>query len=321
MTKIETITKWLKEPESKKILAPKTLTSCVYDENGETVETRLNEVFQSVSNGKSLIASAITDKGITTEADATFQTMADNIGKISVSGSAEVSNPLSMIGNYNFQSKIVLADELSADSITITKDSTNIQITSVEKTSDTNFKVTGDFSAISAGDVIKVQTNPGLFFDANLRSISDVSVVIGDTRFEIKNPDLLQKVKVCSVGGRDYYAYSSVIPTSYWAIGLLATTTEGYTVPIIVSDVREQASATTSYAPTMVYGDILNFEYNGKTYYCNSGIYGAEVGPAIDNIIPIYNGAAFANNKDGWLSMAKKLLDFYFGKEEFPSET
>ena len=44
-------------------------------------------------------------------------------------------------------------------------------------------------------------------------------------------------------------------------------------------------------------------------------------GTAIDNIIPIYNGAAFANTKDGWLSMAKKLLDFYFGKEEFPSET
>ena len=125
--------------------------------------------------------------------------------------------------------------------------------------------------------------------------------------------------KLCA--GRDYYAYSSIVFEEYWAIGLLATTTEGFTVPIIVSDVPEQASATTSYAPTTVYGDILNFEYNGKTYYCNSGIYGAMGGPAIDNIIPIYNGAAFANNKDGWLSMAKKLLDFYFGKEEFPSET
>ena len=125
--------------------------------------------------------------------------------------------------------------------------------------------------------------------------------------------------KLCA--GRDYYAYSSIVFEEYWAIGLLATTTERYAVPIIVLDVPEQASATTSYAPTMVYGDILNFEYNGKTYYCNSGIYGAMGGPAIDNIIPIYDGAAFANTKDGWLNMAKKLLDFYFGKEEFPSET
>ena len=49
MTKIETIAKWLKEPESKKILAPKTLTSCVYDENGETVETRLNNLQQMIT--------------------------------------------------------------------------------------------------------------------------------------------------------------------------------------------------------------------------------------------------------------------------------
>ena len=49
MTKIETITKWLKEPESKKILAPKTLTSCVYDENGETVEARLNNLQQMIT--------------------------------------------------------------------------------------------------------------------------------------------------------------------------------------------------------------------------------------------------------------------------------
>ena len=49
MTKIETIVKWLKDPESKKILAPKTLTSCVYDENGETVETRLNNLQQMIT--------------------------------------------------------------------------------------------------------------------------------------------------------------------------------------------------------------------------------------------------------------------------------
>ena len=53
------------------------------------VNTELAEVKQSVSNGKSLIASAITDKGIETLSDATFQTMADNIGLIE---SGEKSN-------------------------------------------------------------------------------------------------------------------------------------------------------------------------------------------------------------------------------------
>lgn len=39
-------------------------------------------VFQSVSEGKSAIASAITDKGVSTAADATFQQMSENIENI-----------------------------------------------------------------------------------------------------------------------------------------------------------------------------------------------------------------------------------------------
>lgn len=42
----------------------------------------VNSCFQSVSDGKALVASAITDKGVSTAADATFETMADNIGKV-----------------------------------------------------------------------------------------------------------------------------------------------------------------------------------------------------------------------------------------------
>ena len=45
-----------------------------------------NELKTSVSEGKSLIAAAVTDKGVQTAADATFQTMATNIGSI-VTGS------------------------------------------------------------------------------------------------------------------------------------------------------------------------------------------------------------------------------------------
>lgn len=46
----------------------------------------INEVFQNVSNGKRLIASAITDKGVNTSDTATFQEMATNIGNISSTG-------------------------------------------------------------------------------------------------------------------------------------------------------------------------------------------------------------------------------------------
>ena len=51
MAIIKTIAKWLKNSAGK-IVAPKAYVSCVYDANGNTVEAKLNEVFQSVSEGK-----------------------------------------------------------------------------------------------------------------------------------------------------------------------------------------------------------------------------------------------------------------------------
>ena len=56
------------------------------------ITARMNEVFQSVSDGKSKIAAAITDKGINTAADATFNTMANNISKIETGSSIQKDN-------------------------------------------------------------------------------------------------------------------------------------------------------------------------------------------------------------------------------------
>lgn len=53
----------------------------------------VNELFQSVSNGKSLIASAITDKKVPTDATATFAEMAENISGLKLgSGNAVPSD-------------------------------------------------------------------------------------------------------------------------------------------------------------------------------------------------------------------------------------
>lgn len=50
----------------------------------DAYQTKLQfeECFQSVSNGKALVASAITGKGVTTASDAAFSTMANNINNI-----------------------------------------------------------------------------------------------------------------------------------------------------------------------------------------------------------------------------------------------
>ena len=58
----------------------------------KVITAKLNEVFQSVSDGKSKIAAAITDKGINTAADAAFQVMADNISKIETGSSIQKDN-------------------------------------------------------------------------------------------------------------------------------------------------------------------------------------------------------------------------------------
>ena len=47
-----------------------------------SIVSAISETFTSVSNGKSLVASAITDKGVSTSSDATFSEMAQNIEAI-----------------------------------------------------------------------------------------------------------------------------------------------------------------------------------------------------------------------------------------------
>lgn len=49
---------------------------------GTNVQQAIDELFTSASNGKELIADAITGKGIPTSADSTYSTMAENIEKI-----------------------------------------------------------------------------------------------------------------------------------------------------------------------------------------------------------------------------------------------
>ena len=69
---------------------PKTTASNVeYDNSktssiitGQEVQTAIDQLFTSVSNGKNKIASAITDKGVSTSGNSSFDVMAQNIGKI-----------------------------------------------------------------------------------------------------------------------------------------------------------------------------------------------------------------------------------------------
>lgn len=61
----------------------------------------VSETFTSVSNGKAIVASAITDKGVQTSSDATFSEMAQNIENIPTGGGILIPKTITENGVYN----------------------------------------------------------------------------------------------------------------------------------------------------------------------------------------------------------------------------
>ena len=58
----------------------------------EELDTELIDIKKSVSDGKTLVATAITDKGVATSSTDNFATMAENIGQIQSGGGSYVIN-------------------------------------------------------------------------------------------------------------------------------------------------------------------------------------------------------------------------------------
>ena len=70
----------------------KTIVGDVDVKNKGTLQKQIDDCFQSASDGKSAIASAITGKGVSTNADATFAQMAANIGSIKTNPKLQAKN-------------------------------------------------------------------------------------------------------------------------------------------------------------------------------------------------------------------------------------
>ena len=79
------------------------------------VEGALLERFQSASNGKTLVANAVTGKGVTTNPSDSFQTMATNIGNIKTTTNTVGQNPLNKCGSRKFKFAIFSDVHTKAD--------------------------------------------------------------------------------------------------------------------------------------------------------------------------------------------------------------
>ena len=97
-----------------------TAGSIVNDTGWRKIATQkdLDDLFQSVSNGKTLVANAITGKGVSTATNATFATMATNISKISGGYKEETK---SLIVTSNTTGIEVLPFKFSANVIAVKK--------------------------------------------------------------------------------------------------------------------------------------------------------------------------------------------------------
>lgn len=99
-----------------------------------SIVNAIKEVFQSVSNGKSLIASAITDKGVDTSNTDTFTTMAENILNI-VGGSGDLTDIYNALQYHNLLVNGKETSELIGNYIkalliprTLTEETTNVTL-------------------------------------------------------------------------------------------------------------------------------------------------------------------------------------------------
>lgn len=101
----------------------------------DDVSTKVTDCFTSVSNGKKVVANAITGKGITTAEDAEFATMADNINKIKSNPTLQAKSATLHTGNI----KVTLTpddgyDGLSAATASITLQEKSVTLSTTAQT-------------------------------------------------------------------------------------------------------------------------------------------------------------------------------------------
>ena len=298
----------------------------------KVITAKLNEVFQSVSDGKNKIAAAITDKGITTAADATFQTMATNIRKISSGSGQSIPNVLytrSCSSNiFRVLSKIKLSENPTVSNISLYINDTLFPITEFTKINDYEFHLRGDFSTLSDNDSVVISTNSGLYFDTSITSYNVLAVILANPIFELPKPQLYNGKYVTQLytqSDRKYYAavdqYNN--DDDYFAISMIAIPNDGWVFPIVVSNNANYAHATTSWN----FGTLTKnyeLEYDGETYYFSYEIdgsypYSISDVPRMGIIVPLYqNDGRFSHDLNGGQYIANKLLNLYYKKEDMP---
>ena len=163
----------------------------VYQPVGSYATTaQLNEVKTSVSNGKSAVASAITDKGVSTSATASFNTMANNIRSINTMPS--------LLGTWKFND--VLQFTTTEYSNMFPTNSITYTFTTYDNT---HTGIQLEIGFYQGAYVVKCYINPGSFF------------TIYNSTYDNKWYKSSQYITITSVQQSDYvekYVLSMLLP-------------------------------------------------------------------------------------------------------------
>ena len=252
----------------------------------KVIKGELDKVFQSVSDGKSKIASAITDKGVKTDKDATFDIMADNIKKIEtddtgvtpvLTGEAFYVQPF-----FNYSSFEVLTGTLlgiKEEQLAIyAKD--NIIEEPFEKVIENGPYVSQLYSAPA--------NNQQAYVSKKNNTISNWNLI-----------GMLAKPATPN-GGYPYekYPYTILVSKHRYPIGIGRT-------------------------PQTTYLEYSTLEYQNETYYYivkNINLHWNDIGIdhiVKDNIIPFYHyDINFTNTKEGREYIVKTLINLYNEAED-----
>ena len=250
----------------------------------KVIKGELDKVFQSVSDGKEKIASAITDKGVTTDKDATFDTMADNIKKIEtddtgitpvLTGEAFYAQPF-----FNYSSFEVLTGTLLG--------------------------IKEEQLAIYAKDnVIEepfekvVESGP---YTSQFYVSGSKQVYVSKKNNTISNWNLIGMLAKPTTPNSGYphsaYPYTILVSKHQYPIGIGMT-------------------------PQTVYLEYSTLEYQNETYYyivknINAHWNGVNVyQPVSENIIPFYDyDINFTDTKEGKEYIVKTLINLYNAAED-----
>ena len=96
--------------------------------SGSTVGDVFSAYPTAITSGKSAIAQAITDKGVTTAANATFQQMAANIGQIESGGGFAGTATVTFVAPNTYTAREIRYIDENYDLVTSTNESVQIPI-------------------------------------------------------------------------------------------------------------------------------------------------------------------------------------------------